>query len=84
DRMDYVFPLLNDGDCNIRLLNSKPLCLIDHLDFFKEIGMAKVRLDFTVESGQETADVVEAFQRALRKEPYVLPRRGMTYGRFQN
>lgn len=84
DRMDYLFPLLDDGDCNIRLLNSKPLCLIDHLDFFKEIGMAKVRLDFTIESANETADIVEAFQRALRKEPYVLARRGMTYGRFQN
>lgn len=83
DRMDYEFPLLNDGDCNIRVLNPKPLCLIDHLEFFKGSGFSRVRLDFTVETGEETTAIIDAFQRALRKEPYSLNRRGMTYGRFQ-
>lgn len=84
DRMDFEFPLLNDGDCNIRVLNPKPLCLIDHLDFFRDSGISRVRMEFTVESGKETESVIEAFQHALRKEPYSLNRRGMTYGRFQH
>ena len=83
DRMEYEFPLLNDGDCNIRVLNPKPLCLIDHLEFFRDCGLSRVRLDFTIESDEETRAVIDAFQRALRKEPYSLNRRGMTYGRFQ-
>lgn len=83
DRMDYEFALLNDGDCNIRVLNPKPLCLIDHLEFFRNCGISRVRLDFTVETADETRVVIDSFQRALRKESYSLNRRGMTYGRFQ-
>jgi len=82
DRMDYEFALLNDGDCNIRVLNPKPLCLIDSVNFFKEVDIAKIRLDFTIESKQATAAMIEAFQKALRKESYLVNRHDMTYGRF--
>jgi putative protease len=82
DRMDYEFQLLNDGDCNIRLLNPKPLCLIDSVSFFKENGFSKIRMDFTTEDRKATTEIVEAFQHALKKEPYLVNRHDMTYGRF--
>lgn len=84
DRMDYEFALVNDGDCNIRLLNPKPLCLIDSLAFFKEANISKIRLDFTIENREETLQIIEAFQHALKKEPFLINRHTMTYGRFLN
>jgi putative protease len=82
DRMGYEFPLINDGDCNIRVLNSRVLSLIDHLAFFREIGIAKVRMDFTIETKEETFTVIEAYQQALRHEPFSLNRYSLTTGRF--
>jgi putative protease len=82
DRMGYEFPLINDGDCNIRVLNSRVLSLIDHLAFFREIGIAKVRMDFTIETKEEAIAVIEAYQQALRHDPFSLNRHNLTTGRF--
>jgi putative protease len=84
DRMDYEFALVNDGDCNIRLLNPKPLCLIDSVSFFKEANISKIRLDFTIENRKETEEIIEAFQHAIKKEGFLINRHTMTYGRFLN
>ncbi|MFA7144950.1 MAG: U32 family peptidase, partial [Candidatus Izemoplasmatales bacterium] len=82
DRMDYEFLLVNDGICNIRVLNPKPLCLIDFVGFFQTAGITKLRMDFTTESFNETQEMIEAFQKAIRKEAYLVNRHMMTYGRF--
>jgi len=82
DRMDYEFALVNDGDCNIRVLNPKPLCLIDYVSFLKEAKISKIRIDFTIEDKKETAEIVKAFRHALSKKAFLVNRHNMTYGRF--
>ena len=82
DRMGYEFPLVNDGNCNIRVLNSRALNLIDFIEFFKTSGISVARLDFTIEDADETRSVIAAFQKAILKQAYVVDRRKSTYGRF--
>ncbi|MFA5006267.1 MAG: U32 family peptidase [Candidatus Izemoplasmatales bacterium] len=82
DRMGYEFPLVNDGNCNIRVLNSRSLNLIDFVGFIQSVGIAAARLDFTIEDGDETRGVIAAFQKAFKKQAYVVDRRKSTYGRF--
>lgn len=82
DRMGYEFPLVNDGNCNIRVLNSRSLNLIDFIGFIQSTGISVARLDFTIEDDDETRGVIAAFQKAIRKQSYVVDRRKSTYGRF--
>ncbi|MFH0993295.1 MAG: U32 family peptidase, partial [bacterium] len=82
DRLGYEFPLINDGECNIRVLNSRALNLIDFIAFFRMAGLAAVRLDFTIETAEETRDVIAAFQKAILKQSYVVNRYRSTHGRF--
>ncbi len=82
DRLGYEFPLVNDGECNIRVLNSRALNLIDFIEFFKLAGLSAVRLDFTIETAEETRDVITAFQKAILKQSYVVNRYRSTHGRF--
>ncbi len=82
DRMGYEFPLINDGNCNIRVLNSRALNLVDFIEFFKSVGISVARLDFTIEDEGETRGVIAAFQKAILKQAYVVDRRKSTYGRF--
>lgn len=84
DRLGVDYPLINDGNCQIRVLNSRALCLIDYVPFFQAIGIARIRLDFTTESREETKTVVNMFQKALRREPVNLNRQEITTGRFLN
>ncbi|MDD3113526.1 MAG: DUF3656 domain-containing protein [Candidatus Izemoplasmatales bacterium] len=84
DRLGVDYPLINDGNCQIRVLNSQALCLIDYVPFFQAIGIAKIRLDFTTESREETKAIVNKFQQAICQEPIHLNRQGMTTGRFLN
>lgn len=82
DRLGYEFPLANDGNCNIRVLNSRALHLADYVDFFQTVGISAARLDFTIEDAEQTRGVIAAFQKAIRKQAYVVDRRNSTYGRF--
>jgi len=82
DRMDYEFLLMNDGMCNIRVLNPKPLCLVDFIGFVQTAKITKIRMDFTDESYEQTQEIIEAFQKAMEKAPYLINRHTMTYGRF--
>lgn len=57
-----TFPILTHGDCTTTLLNGKTLNLLDELQSLK--GIEAFRLDFTIESQEETFEVI---QKALGK-----------------
>lgn len=57
------FPILSHKDCTTTLLNGKILNLIDELDQIKNINA--FRLQFTVESKQETIEIIKKFQKKL-------------------
>ena len=43
--------------CNIRIINPKRLHLIEYVDILKEIGVSKVRLEFTSEDKEEIREI---------------------------
>ena len=61
DRKGYKLELINDGLCNLRILNPKKLHLIKEIEYLKEIGVSAVRLEFTTENKWEVIDVVDGY-----------------------
>ena len=61
DRKGYKLEVINDGFCNLRILNPKKLHLIDDVDYLKSIGVSKVRLEFTKEDKKEVMEVVDGY-----------------------
>ncbi|MDE6660272.1 MAG: U32 family peptidase [Anaeroplasmataceae bacterium] len=58
-----TFPILTHPDCTTTILNGKILNLIDELDSIKNISV--FRLQFTIESKEETKKVIQQFQEKL-------------------
>lgn len=52
-----TFPILHHEDCTVTLLNGKTLNLLDELQSLK--GIEALRLNFTIESKEETLKVLE-------------------------
>ncbi|MDE7384182.1 MAG: DUF3656 domain-containing protein, partial [Anaeroplasmataceae bacterium] len=64
---DYgTFPILSHEDCTTTLLNGKILNLIDELDSIKNISV--FRLQFTIESKEETKAIIQQFQEKLKNK----------------
>ncbi len=63
DRMGYKLPLVNDGNCNIRILNSKALHLLEYVHELKSAQINTLRLDFTIEKYQDIIQLIKAYQR---------------------
>jgi len=81
EKNDY-FRLVRDGYCNLRILHSKPLNLIEYVQEIIDLGIKSIRLDFTDESQSETKMIINAFRNVMMKQPYIMPNRYYTYGRF--
>jgi len=43
------YPLIDDGNCNLKILKTKPIDLINRIDEIKEIGISSILLDFSIE-----------------------------------
>ena len=82
DRMGAQYPLISDGLCNIKVLHSKPLNLIDYASKIYSMGVSSLRLNFTVEDFETTYNVIHNFQKSIKNEPYFLSRENVTTGRF--
>ncbi len=82
DRSDGLFPLLNDGFCNIRLLHSKPVFLLDNLAFLKIAGITRFRFDFTTENSEETKTILKLWSLAENNNLPKLEKTRFTTGRF--
>lgn len=77
DRKGYKLELIKDGFCNIRILNPKKLHLIEYCDYLKEIGVSKLRLEFTSETKEEVEEVINGYNEGE------LELLGVTYGYFK-
>ncbi|MGD9761993.1 MAG: DUF3656 domain-containing protein [Candidatus Izemoplasmatales bacterium] len=81
DRFGLKFPLINDGNCNIRILNHKPLNLIEYAKELFENGIS-IRLNFTTENEAEVENIIKAFRESLSTKPNSISLKNYTYGRF--
>ena len=67
DRKNTDFPILCRPEACINvLLNSKPTYMADKLSDLKTAGVRHIRLDFTVESAEETTRVLENYIHAMQ------------------
>ena len=78
DRKGYKLQLIKDGLCNIRVLNPKKLHLIEYCNKLKNLGVSKLRLEFTSETTEEVNEVIEGYKQG---ELVLL---GVTRGYFEN
>lgn len=83
DRMGYVYPLHNDGECNMRLLHHRPLNLLSQVRTMKEAGIHRFRADFTVESKATTFEIALALQSAVAGTSFEMPEGEFTAGRYR-
>lgn len=69
DRYQKTFYVKNYCDtCYNIIYNTAPLVLLDHLDQIRNTGIDLVRLEFTLESGDETRRVMRLLDDALQKK----------------
>ena len=59
DASEKMFPLVRDTDCNIRVLNHKPINIMDQMDMYKRIGIYNFRIEFTKESKEEVENILK-------------------------
>lgn len=76
------YALLNDGHCNMRVMDPTPLLLIDHLEALKQARIHTLRLDFTTETEKEMKSIIYAFKLALENKPYRIELSRFRTGRF--
>ncbi|MBQ6376341.1 MAG: U32 family peptidase [Lachnospiraceae bacterium] len=74
DRMGAVFRVKCECPfCYNLIYNSIPLSLLKELDTIRRMGFDGLRLQFTGESGKETADIARAFSDAMHGRAAALP-----------
>lgn len=76
------FALVREGYCNLRILNSKAINLIDYIPDILSSGVKTIRLDFTKETPEEVEMIIKAYQNKMIGKDYVMPSKEYTYGRF--
>ena len=82
DRMNYVFPITTDYDCNVTIYNSKALHLIEYISNIYDMGITSIRLDFSVETPDEVYEITKAYLDKIRYNDYDLNLSDVTFGYF--
>ena len=82
DRLGYDFPLMRDEECNMKILNSKKLHLIEHLDDIINIGIKNLLLDFSLETEEEMRKVIGMYFDRLNGKVINEEIEKVTYGHF--
>lgn len=65
DRVGMRFPLIHDGQCNIRIMHQKPLNLFNYVIELKASGIQSMRLDLTTEKNGEIQDILKTYEKSL-------------------
>lgn len=80
DRVGIKYPLIDDGACNLKVLNDKPLVLIDYIQELKDIGVNNFLIDFSIE--EDITKILSAYINAFKGNEYYL-KINSTLGHFQ-
>lgn len=82
DKKGYSFRLIRDEECNMRVLNSKKLHLIDYISDIINCGVKNILLDFTTESANETEEVINMYLKKINHNDSDNVILGVTNGHF--
>ena len=85
DRTGAMLPVKNHCRfCYNTIYNPSPVSLLGSEDLIRHMGLARIRLQFTVEDAQQTGKVLEAFSSSfLRGEMKEPPFKDFTRGHFK-
>lgn len=72
DRKGYAFPLINDGVCHLKLLNSKRVHLVSQVAELLKMGVNNLLVDLSIEDDYEEviSEYIKAYECALNGMPY--------------
>jgi len=82
DRVGMKFPLIHDGQCNIRIMHQKPLNLFRYVLELKQAGINALRIDLTTEKGDEIKHIIRAYKQSLIEEVMITNPTQYSYGRY--
>lgn len=77
-----ILPLVHNGYCELNILQDIPVHLISYVKEIISFGIHRLRLDFTVETFEETKKVIADFQKALTIEHIMKPNVPFHEGRY--
>ena len=87
DRLGYKFPLVNDGACHLKLLNSKRLHLVNYVDELLKMGVNNLLVDLSIENDAEEIieEYIDAFNASLNNDKYIeeYDLEDVTYGHYK-
>lgn len=81
DRMKERFPLIHDGNCNLRILHSKALNITSYASELQELGIT-CRIHLTTEDISETRSLLNAVAANPARPGITHNVKTMTFGRF--
>jgi len=82
DRLGSKFPMINDGNCNIRVLDSKPLNLIEYIKEIEDSNIHTIRLDFTTEKYHDVTQLIKTYQHTMNGGKMLLNSKAFSTGRY--
>lgn len=82
DRLGFKFPLIKTNNCNLKLLNSKIVNLINNVDEINKDGINGILISFTIETKEEIEKVLKAYIDKINGKNTSLKINDVTYGHF--
>ncbi|MDY0210273.1 MAG: DUF3656 domain-containing protein [Acholeplasma sp.] len=82
DQNNGTYALLNDGNCNMRVMDVMPINLMAHIDSLRKANVKTFRLDFTTENAKQTKEIIKAFRQKMANKPVSLTIERFRTGRF--
>jgi putative protease len=68
DRTGKTFPLIHDGQCNIKLMHHQAMNLIPYLDELKQADISNFRIEFTIENQMEIKEIMEQYRLSFNHQ----------------
>jgi len=82
DQTGKTFPLVHDGQCNIKLLHHQALNLIPFISELKKTGISNFRIDFTIEDHHEISNIMSFYQQNIENSVMIKNPNMYHQGRF--
>ena len=82
DRMGFKFPIIKGEGCYTKILNCKKTYLLHNLIELKKMGISSFLLDFSIETGEETKEIIRLFKEGLNKEMPKTQVNDVTFGHY--
>lgn len=87
DRLGYKFPLINDGNCHLKLLNAKRTHLLNYIEELMKMGVNNYLVDLSIEDDyvEVIEEYIEAFNAILNGKRYTenVKFDNVTYGHYK-